>query len=167
MYKVTKAKNHLNKKELIKKIKETVGFWRVQKWLIVYNALNYPRPAEEIANQLAVSKSLVHKTISKYNRDGILAIDTVGRGGRKNSHLTLDEENVFMQKYFSMAEKGQIATANQIKEDFEALIGQVVNKSVIYRLLQRHKWRKIVPRSFHPKSDKKAQEDFKKTLGTK
>jgi len=34
MDKVTKVKNHLSNDELEKKIKETVGFWRVQKWLI-------------------------------------------------------------------------------------------------------------------------------------
>ena len=50
MGKVTKVKNHLSNDELEKKIKETVGFWRVQKWLIIYNAQNYPRTSEEIAN---------------------------------------------------------------------------------------------------------------------
>ncbi|NLP20407.1 MAG: helix-turn-helix domain-containing protein, partial [Bacteroidales bacterium] len=49
MGKVTKVKNHLSNDELEKKIKETVGFWRVQKWLIIYNAQNYPRTSEEIA----------------------------------------------------------------------------------------------------------------------
>jgi len=31
-------------------------------------------------------------------------------------------------------------------------------------MLHRHGWKKLVPRPKHPKSDKKAQEDFKKTL---
>jgi transposase len=167
MSKVTKAKSHLSNDELTKRIKETTGFWKVQKWLIVYNAKNYPRVAEEIANHLAVSTSLVHKTISEYNRKGESSINTIGKGGRKNFHLTIAEEIKFMQKYQLMAEKGQISTANQIKEDFEKLVGKGVNKSVIYRLLERHNWRKIVPLPYHPKKDKEAQELFKKTSGMK
>ena len=74
MSKVTKAKSHLSNSEIEVKIKQTVGFWRVQKRLIVYNGLNYPRQSEEIANHLAVSKSLVNKTISEYNRFGASSI---------------------------------------------------------------------------------------------
>lgn len=164
MGKVSKAKKHLSDAELKKKIKETVGFWRVQKWIIIYNAVNYPRKSSEIANHLAVSKSLVNKTISEYNKRGAAAIDTIGKGGRKNSYMTLDEEQSFMNSYISKAQKGQIATASEIKDMFEKKVGKQVHKTTIYRLLERHNWRKIVPRSFHPNKDKNAQEAFKKTL---
>lgn len=167
MSKVTKAKDYLNNEELEKKIKQTVGFWRVQKWLIVYNAVNFPRKSEEIANHLAVSKSLVNKTISEYNRKGASSIDTIGKGGRKNSYMTLEEENTFISSYISKAQQGLIVTAGEIKEDFEKIVGKKVHKTSIYRLLGRHNWRKLAPRSFHPKKDKEAQESFKKTSRTK
>jgi transposase len=167
MSKVTKAKDYLNNEELEKKIKQTVGFWRVQKWLIVYNAVNFPRKSEEIANHLAVSKSLVNKTISEYNRKGASSIDTVGKGGRKNSYMTLEEENKFIGSYISKAQQGLIITAGEIKEDFERIVGRKVHKTSIYRLLDRHNWRKLAPRSFHPQKDKEAQENFKKTSRTK
>jgi transposase len=167
MSKVTKAKGHLNNRELEKKIKQTVGFWRVQKWLIVYNALNYPRQSEEIAKHLAVSKSLVNKTISEYNRFGASSIETIGKGGRKNAYLEIEQEKDFINSYISKAQKGHIVTALEIKEGFEKLIGKKVHKTTIYRLLKRHNWRKLVPRSFHPKKDIEKQEAFKKTLKTK
>jgi transposase len=167
MGKVTKAKKHLSNEELEKKIKQTVGFWRVQKWLIIYNAVNFPRKAEEIANHLAVSKSLVNKTVSEFNKQGASAIDTIGKGGRKNSYMTIEEETNFINAYISEAQKGQVITAGEIKEDFEKAIGKKVHKTSIYRLLDRHNWRKIVPLPFHPKKDKEAQEHFKKTSGTK
>jgi len=167
MSKVTKAKKHLTNEELEKKIKETVGFWRVQKWLIVYNAVNFPRKAEEIAKHLAVSKSLVNKTVSEFNKQGVSAIDTIGKGGRKNSYMTIEEETKFINAYISEAQKGQVITVGEIKEDFEKAVGNKVHKTSIYRLLERHNWRKIVPLSFHPKKNKEAQEHFKKTSGTK
>lgn len=167
MSKVTKAKKHLNNAELELKIRQTVGFWRVQKWLIVYNAVNFPRKSEEIAKHLAVSKSLVNKTVSEYNKQGASAIDTKGKGGRKNSYMTIEEETKFMNTYISEAQKGQVITAGEIKEDFEKEIGKKVHKTTIYRLLERHNWRKIVPLSFHPKKNKEAQAHFKKTSGTR
>lgn len=167
MSKKTQAKSHLSSKEIEQKIKTTVGFWRVQKWLIVYNALKYPRSAEEIAKPLAVSVSLVHKTISEYNRYGSAAIETKGKGGRRNSYMALDEERKFMESFIILAQKGYIATAGDIKEAFEKIIGNTVHKTTIYRLLERNGWRKVVPLPHHPKKDIQAQKDFKKTLGTK
>lgn len=167
MSKITRAKNHLSNEELAKKIRETVGFWRVQKWLIVYNAVNFPRTSIEIANHLAVSKSLVNKTISEYNRYGASSIDTVGKGGRRNSYMTLEEERKFINSYIAKAERGLVITTREIKEDFERIVGSKVHDTTIYRLLNRHNWRKLVPRSFHPKKDKEAQESFKKTSRTK
>jgi len=123
MSKITKLKTDYSESELISKIKQTTGFWRVQKWLIVYNAANYPRKAEEIANHLAVSVSLVHKTVSEFKKNGIKAIETIGKGGRKNSYLTIDEEKEFMNSYIQQALEGQIATVGQIKEDFEKKSG--------------------------------------------
>ena len=167
MNKKTHAKAHLNSFEVKQKIKTTVGFWRVQKWLIIYNALNYPRTAEEIAKHLAVSVSLVHKTISEYNRFGPSSIETKGKGGRRNSYMSLDEERGFMESFITKAQKGYIATSGQIKEAFEELVGKTVHKTTIYRLLERNGWRKVVPLPHHPKKDKQAQEDFKKTLRVK
>ena len=163
MGKVSKAQKHLSNTELKKKIKETVGFWRVQKWLIIYNAVNYSRKSLEIANHLAVSKSLVNKTISEYNWFGASAIDTIGKGGRKNSYMTLTDETEFMKSFINKAKEGQIVTASEIKSAFDEKIGKQVHKTTIYRLLNRHNWRKIMPRSFHPKKNEEAQEAFKKT----
>ena len=163
MSKITKAKPHLSAEELKQKIKTTVGFWRVQKWLIVYNALNYPRSAVEIAEHLAVSTSLVHKTISEYNRYGASAIETKGKGGRRNSYMSKEEEQKFLNGFITQAQAGTIATVEQIKAEFERIIGKTVHKTTIYRLLERNGWRKVVPLPHHPKADKEAQESFKKT----
>lgn len=167
MSKITKAKAHFTPEEVIQKIKTTVGFWRVQKWLIVHNALNHPRSSEEIAKHLAVSKSLVNKTISEYNRYGSSSIDTQGKGGRRNSYLTKEEEQKFIERFVTQSQKGLIATAGEIKEAYEKLVGTKVHKTTIYRLLERNGWRKIVPLPHHPQKDKQSQEDFKKTLASK
>lgn len=167
MSRKTKATNHLSAKEVLSKIKDTIGFWRVQKWLVVYNAIVDPRKSEEIAKHLAVSKSFVNKTISEYNRFGARSIETTGKGGRRNSYLTKEEEKEFVDSFIEKAKRGHIATAMQIKKEFEKLIGKEVHKTTIYRMLERNNWRKIVPLPHHPKKDKQAQETFKKTSARK
>lgn len=167
MSKVTRAKEHLTNSAIQQKIRTTTSYWRVQKWLIVHNALNHPRTSRAIAEHLSVSKSLVHKTISEYNRKGASSIETKGRGGRYHSYLTVEEEQQFMEGFTSLAQKGQIATVGEIKEAYEKKIGKTVHKTTIYRLMQRTGWRKIVPLPSHPLKDKQAQEDFKKTSAKK
>ncbi len=167
MYKVSKAKSLLSNEEIEKKIKNTKGFWRVQKWLIIHNAVNYPRSAKEIAGHLSVSVGLVHKTVSEFNKQGASSIDKKGKGGRWNSYLSIDEEERFLSEYIKKAQNGQVATAQIIKESFEKYIGRTVHISMIYRLLRRHNWRKIVPLPHHPKRNKQAQEAFKKTSAIK
>lgn len=68
-----------------------------------------------------------------------------------------------IKPFFEKAEKGQITTASKIKEALEERIGHAVAESTVYRLLNRHGWRKIAPRPAHPKTNKEEQETFKKT----
>ena len=59
MGKVTKSNPHFSKEEIQERIKTTVGFWRVQKWLVIWNALGDPRPAGGIAFHPGLSEETV------------------------------------------------------------------------------------------------------------
>ncbi len=43
------------------------------------------------------------------------------------------------------AKKGVITTVTQIQRAIEAQIDQTVHPTTIYRLLERHQWRKVIP----------------------
>lgn len=135
-----------------------------QRWLIVYNALIAPRKASEIAALLAVSASLVHKVIFLYNREGPGALETPAPGGRYHATLTLQEEQDFLAPFFSRAETGELATIKEIHQAFEAHVRKPVHPTTVYRLLDRHGLRKLMPRPRHPKTDPHVQEHFKKTI---
>jgi len=162
MGKVTKSIPHLSKEEIQGKIKTTVGFWRVQKWLVIWNALVDPRPAKEIALHTGIAEQSVHNLISKYNRMGPEAVEGPGRGGRRRSYLSWDEEVAFLESFKQAALTGQVATAAEIKIALENLVGHTVHKTMVYKLLKRQGWRKLVPRPFHIDADKQEQEAFKK-----
>jgi len=162
MAKITKVKPHLSEDEIRRKIKETVGFWRVQKWLVIWNATVDPRSAKKISLHTGIAIQSVHNLISQYNRFGPKAIETPGKGGRMNSYLSLDEEAKFLNTFKEKAINGQIATANEIKISLEKKLGHSVHKTTIYRMMKRHGWRKVSPRPYHIKAKKEEQEDFKK-----
>jgi transposase len=163
MWKVTKSIPHLSKEEVQERIKGTVGFWRVQKWLVIWNALVDPRPAGEIALHTGLAEQSVHNLISRYNRLGPEVVEGPGKGGRRRSYLSWDEETSFLASFRPAALTGQIATVADIKEALERRIGKKVHKTTVYRLLKRQGWRKVVPRPFHVDADKEEQEAFKKT----
>ena len=161
MARITRAALHLPVEEVKYRMKNDPRSWCRNRWNIIYNALIDPREAIEIAKHTGVSVSTVHNVISDYNRLGVASVETAGKGGRRSEYLTLGEETAFLQPFFERAAKGEIATAAQIKQEFEHKIGHKVNKTTIYRLLDRHQWRKLVPRPSHPKSNKEEQEQFR------
>jgi transposase len=160
---VTRAAAHLSAEELAQRWKYDPRPHRRQRWLIIYQALVDPGEAAQIAKHCGVSTATVHQLISAYNRRGVAAVETPGKGGRRHEYLTLEQEQQFLAPFFAQARAGTIATAAQIKQAFEAEVGQEVAESTIYRLLNRHGWRKLVPRPVHPKADPEEQAAFKKT----
>jgi transposase len=92
------------------------------------------------------------------------AVEGPGKGGRRRSYLSWDEEASFLESFRKAALTGQIATATEIKEALEKRLGHKVHKTMVSRLLKRQGWRKLVPRPFHVDADKEKQEAFKKTL---
>jgi len=160
---VTRAAAHLSAEELVRRWKYDPRPHRRQRWLIIYQALVDPREAAQIAKHCGVSSATVHQLISAYNRRGVEAVETPGKGGRRHQYLTLEQEQQFLVPFFAQARVGTISTAAQIQQAFEAEVGQKVAESTIYRLLARHGWRKLVPRPVHPKAVPEEQAAFKKT----
>lgn len=160
MARVSRVLPHLSVAEVQEKIRATKNFRTQQKWLIVYNALVDPRPAAEIALHTGTTIRTVHQVISDYNRLGANAIETMGKGGRRKSYLSLDEEKAFLTKLETPAKIGEITTKAEVKQAFEQQVGHQVHKSTVYRLLRRHQWRKIKPRPRHPKADTDKQAEF-------
>jgi transposase len=84
-------------------------------------------------------------------------------GGRRSGYMTIEQERNFLSRFLEKASNGGILVVSEIKRDFEALVGHKVAKTTIYRMLDRHDWRTIIPRPRHPNSNPEAQKGFKKT----
>jgi len=83
-------------------------------------------------------------------------------GGRRQSLLTLEEEEAFLKPWLEMAATGNLVVVSPIRAALAQRLGQPVKPSVVYRLLARHGWRKVAPDTRHPKSKPEVQEEWKK-----
>jgi transposase len=112
--------------EVKQRMKLDPRWWVRQRWWIIYNALIAPRKAEEIAKHTGVSVPTVRRVISGYNRFGLAALETPGKGGRRQAYVTVEQERERLSPFFARAERGEIATAGEIKQVFEAQVGHEV-----------------------------------------
>ena len=147
MARVTRVAPHLTLEAVKQKLHAAHNAWLRQRWLVIYTALLAPRPAKAIAVQLGVSRPFVAKITSLYKRFGPQGLETVGPGGRHHEYLSTDAEATLLAPFIECAAHGEIVTAKTIQHAFEQRVGHEVDDSTIYRLLQRHQWRKVLPRS--------------------
>lgn len=83
-------------------------------------------------------------------------------GGRRNAWMSFGEEKEFLAPWLAKAEQGMLVVASPIREALAERLGQPVKASVLYRMLERHDWRKVAPDTRHPKSDLSVQDAWKK-----
>ena len=100
---------------------------------------------------------------SRWAKEGEAIFDLRGRGGRHNQHMTSEQEAELLAPFTKMATSGEMLHVSEIKKVLEERVGTPVAASTVYRMLDRHGWRKVMPRPRHPKADFQAQDAFKKT----
>lgn len=119
--------------------------------------------AREIAQLLGWSTGTVHVIHSRYAKEGDAIFELRPRGGRHRQHLTVEQEEALLAPFLQQAQAGGLLHVHEVQHAYESQVGQSVAGSTIYRLLERHGWRKVVPRPRHPKADPDAQRAYKKT----
>jgi transposase len=118
--------------------------------------------ASEIAVALGWHRSSVNRVLAQVQQQGIAALMMHERGGRRHEYLTWDQERELVEHFVQEAMQAQIVIIDDIKRAYEKQVGRRVPKSTVYRMLERHQWRKLMPGSAHPKQNLEAQERFKK-----
>jgi transposase len=119
----------------------------------------------EIAQKLDTSAKVVSRWVSAYVTSGIEALLGGKRGGNRRN-MSESEEEAFLSDFKKKAEEGQIIEVSEIKAAYEKKVGHTIGGSQIYRVLHRHTWRKVMPRSKHPNkaSDEAIEASKKLTL---
>jgi len=118
---------------------------------------------EQTATLLGVSRASIPRLQARF-RQSMQTEKPPPRnwGGRRRELLTCDEEKEFLKPWAQQAKNGGILVVSAIRAALAQHLGRPVKASVVYRLLERHGWRKVAPDTHHPKSDPVAQEEWKK-----
>src|ERR1700676_5791221 len=97
-----------------------------------------------------------------YDHGGRRALEPKPSGGRIRENMSPVEEKALLGRFAKAAGAGEMLNIHDLKAAYEKAIGHPTSKSTVYNLLDRHDWRKLMPRPFHPDRDMQAQIDFKK-----
>lgn len=118
---------------------------------------------EQTATLLGVSRATVPRLQNGLRRrcaePGMLI---PARGGRRHELMSVEAERDFLAPWAQLASAGNLLVVSPLRAALAQKLGKKVSASVVYRLLERHGWRKVAPDTRHPKSDMQAQEDWKK-----
>jgi transposase len=106
----------------------------------------------EIAEKTEYAETYISELVSRYCKYGIAAIIESKYGGN-HRNMSVAEEEKLLKPFKEAAEAGRIVEVGAIKSAYEQAIGRSLdnNHGQIYYVLHRHGWRKVMPRSKHPK----------------
>ena len=145
--------------ERLKKAKNAEELRRIQ---TVYYRAKYDYSPTQIAAMTGYAVGTVHNIHSDYLARGAVIFKLGRPGGRQAALMTPSAEAEFLSPFIEDGDAGGILEVSRIHEALCAHVGRRVALGTTYNILHRHGWRKIMPRSRHPKADKEAQAAFKK-----
>lgn len=106
--------------------------------------------SSEVAQATGFHAAYVSQLVAKYRKNGLKAISGNHYGGN-HRNLSFEEETAILAPFMERAEKGELVEISEIEAAYQEAVGHSIGTSQIYYVLHRHGWRKVMPRSKHPK----------------
>lgn len=108
------------------------------------------KSGKEISEVTGFHPAYVTQLVAKYRDHGLEAISGNHYGGN-HRNMSVEEEAKLLEPFKARAEKGEIVEVKEITAAYEAAVGHKIGNRQIYYVLHRQGWRKVMPRSRHPK----------------
>jgi len=155
-----------NIEEIKEALEKTESASEYRKLQCIYLGDTQPElSATQIGKITQYSEGSVKRIHAEFRKRGMESLKD-NRGGRHRENLTLEQESELLSRFEETSTAGQVSEISRIKAEYETMAGKKVDKTVIYRMLHRHEFRKIVPYQRHRKGEPEKQEEFKKTSKT-
>ena len=124
--------------------------------------------AKEAAEAAGFHAAYVTQLVAKYREYGLEAISGNHYGGN-HRNMSAKEEKDILAPFKERAEKGEVVEISEIAKANQSAVDHPVSPGQIYVVLHRHGWRKVMPRSRHPKkaSEEEIAASKKLTLQSK
>ena len=152
-------------REFIEAAKEQIASAKTADALRAAQALLLPLEfglsLEQTATAIGLSKRWTGKLRARFQRVrmGIEQPAKTKKQLRNHARMTWDEEAKFLAPFIDKAQHAGVIIVPPLQVELERHLGRSVAPSTVYRLLQRHGWRKLAPDKRHPQSDPVAQEE--------
>jgi transposase len=119
----------------------------------------------KIAKEMGFTREWVCKLIKSYHNKGLEEYARHKYGGNRRN-MSEESEREILSQFEDDSNSGKLVIAKTIKKAFDEKLGRDTGRGYIYMLLNRHKARKIAPRTAHPKkaSDEVVETSKKLTL---
>ncbi len=105
---------------------------------------------KDICQKLDADKRQLSLWASRYCQFGIVGLDGK-KGGRRRENISYENEAALLEQFKAKSEKGQIVEVSEIRTAYEKAANKKIHPTQIYEILHHHGWRKVMPRSKHPK----------------
>ena len=106
--------------------------------------------AKQVSRATGFHASSVSRLVAKYRNHGLEAISGNHYGGN-HRNMSVEEEAAILASFKERAEKGELVEVSEIAKAYQAAVDHPVSNGQIYFVLHRHGWRKVMPRSKHPR----------------
>lgn len=106
--------------------------------------------AKAVAEATGFHAAYVTQLVAKYREHGLEAISGNHYGGN-HRNMSVAEEACILSPFKERAEKGELVEIGEIAKAYQSAVDHPVSRGQIYFVLHRHGWRKVMPRSRHPK----------------
>ena len=136
---------------------------QTEKRLKVLSMRSDGKTLEEISRATGFHRSHISNLIRKYFEEGLAAVSEKHYTGNRRN-MSMEEERAFLEPYRERAEQGQMLDVGEIAAAYEQKVGHRIGSGQIYRVLRRNGWRKVMPRSKHPKKANKEVIEASKKL---
>jgi transposase len=148
--------------QLVKALKQAKSKSEFQRIQCLWLRASLGLAADQVAQAIGWQPTSVRRLQAQYLKEGKAVLQAVGRGGRRNQNLTVEQEGQLLAEFNARVERAGMLEVSQIRRAYEDAVGHPVPKSTVYRMLARHGWRKIAPRRRHPEVNRRRQRAFKK-----
>ena len=132
---------------------------RAEKRLYALELRASGKSAKEVAAATGFKEAYIPQLTAKYVAGGIEAISGNHYGGNRRN-MSVEKETELLERFRAEATEGKLIDIAELKASYEEAVGHKIGSGQIYRVLHRHNWRKVMPRSKHPK---KASEEVIET----
>lgn len=105
---------------------------------------------KEIREKTGFHTQYITVLVSRYKANGLASItESHYHGNHRN--LSYAEEKALLEPFRQASNAGKTVSVHDIETAYREAVGHSIGTSQIYYVLHRHGWRKVMPRSKHPK----------------